>query len=129
MFFLPNRALSQLVEPVVTMQHIEWHKDNSEQISSAQVDDAGDYYGDYYEEEEEDGFDAYVNEFGDYIIDDFYNEMDGTQWVVTNEYTTDLHDEWQQDNVLGDDVPVFSAKANTQSVTTSAAQVLSSKCM
>merc|ERR1712003_390635 len=124
------------------MQHIEWLKDNFDQTSSAQAGDAGDYYSynyedyyaDDYNEEENDVFAGYVNAFGDYIIDDFYNEMDGTQWVVTNEYTTDLHDMWhadEDDYKQMDDMQVFSARSNgnNKNVETSAEQVLSSKCM
>jgi len=117
LFTIPYKALKQLVSPAVKMEHIEWHKDDG--ASSAHSMNAGDdynYYGaaDWYSDDYN-SYDGYTNEYGDYVIDDFYNEYDGTHWVVTNEWTNDLND------------AVFSA--GTAPATTSAGQVLSTKCM
>eukprot|EP01083_Nonionella_stella_P066233 174216_1 len=139
---IPFNALSLLVHPAVQMEHMNWHKDAAGDASAHEMENNM-YQMDM--EEEGEGFSAgYVNEYGDYIIDEFYNEMDGTKWVVTNEWTKDLNDVWHNE----DEMQVFSAsstpekkketgegmneaEAHTTSnkVETDTARTLSSKCM
>ena len=99
------------------MEHIQWHKDTTNSQKSGSISSAksmnGDYYdydynsNGYYDENSYFGLDefgeyeGYVNEYGDYIIDEFWNGLDGTKWVVTNEYTTDLNDIWKESNQYG----------------------------
>jgi len=115
-YTIPFAALSKLVSPAVAMQHATWHKtaiDAMGNVASARSIDEN-MYGDYYYDDD----DAAMSELGSddeeadtYIIDEFYNALDGSKWVVTNEWTTDLDDIWKDDGDVMDNVQIYAASA------------------